>query len=198
MIFDDIPDDYQMGSFLISGKVPDMSYLGVMKYLRSEKVSKEFEENDFYSKEVLSHLALDYLYSALFLHKGIISDRGKGIASFYLIPCAYLCKHSVELKTKECLLEKYGKIEPSHLITELWKTLDEKEVPQYDDFNIFIQELEKMDKNEMALRYGVSIKLEPLSEDFKFDIDTLLSNTKYFFNVVDEYIICKYKYRVKE
>ena len=26
----------------------------------------------------------------------------------------------------------------------------------------------------------------------------LLANTKYFFNVVDEFIICKYRYRVKE
>ena len=47
------------------------------------------------------------------------------------------------------------------------------------------------------LRYGVSVKLEPLQEEFKFDIDMLLANTKYFFNVVDEFIVCKYRYRVK-
>ena len=57
---------------------------------------------------------------------------------------------------------------------------------------------EYLPKNEMALRYGVSVKLEPLQEEFKFDIDMLLANTKYFFNVVDEFIICKYRYRVKE
>ena len=50
-----------------------------------------------------------------------------------------------------------------------------------------------IDKNEMALRYGVSVKLEPLQEDFIFDIDALLNNTKFFFNVVDEFIICKYR-----
>ena len=27
------------------------------------------------------------------------------------------------------------------------------------------------------------------------DIDALLNNTKFFFNVVDEYIVCKYRYK---
>ena len=111
MIFDDVPDDYQVGKFLLSGQVPDLSFLSVMKHLRDIKVADEFEDNDYYSKEVLSHLAIDYLYSALLLHKGILADRGTEVVSLYLIPCAYLCKHSVELKLKECLLEKYGRIE---------------------------------------------------------------------------------------
>lgn len=76
--------------------------------------------------------------------------------------------------------------------------MNEKELAQYGVIDSFIQELEAMDKNEMALRYGVSVKLEPLQEEFKFDIDMLLANTKYFFNVVDEFIVCKYRYRVKE
>ena len=76
--------------------------------------------------------------------------------------------------------------------------MNEKELAQYGVIDSFIQELEAMDKNEMALRYGVSVKLEPLQEEFKFDIDMLLANTKYLFNVVDEFIVCKYRYRVKE
>lgn len=198
MIFDDVPDDYQMGKFLLSGQVPDLSFLGVMKHLRNIKVADEFEDNDYYSKEVLSHLANDYLYSALLLHKGILADRSTEVVSLYLIPCAYLCKHSVEPKLKECLLEKYGRIEQSHSVAKLWSVLNEKELAQYGVIDSFIQELEAMDKNEMALRYGVSVKLEPLQEEFKFDIDMLLANTKYFFNVVDEFIVCKYRYRVKE
>lgn len=149
-------------------------------------------------EDVLSHLANDYLYSALLLHKGILADRSTEVVSLYLIPCAYLCKHSVELKLKECLLEKYGRIEQSHSVAKLWSVLNEKELAQYGVIDSFIQELEAMDKNEMALRYGVSVKLEPLQEEFKFDIDMLLANTKYFFNVVDEFIVCKYRYRVKE
>ena len=143
-------------------------------------------------------VSCSHLYSALLLHKGILADRGTKVVSLYLIPCAYLCKHSVELKLKECLLEKHGRIEPSHSVAKLWNALDEKELAQYGVIDSFIQELEAMDKNEMALRYGVSVKLEPLQEEFKFDIDMLLANTKYFFNVVDEFIICKYRYRVKE
>jgi len=195
MIFDDMPDDYQMRQFLLSDKVRDLSYLGVMKYLRDLKIADEFQDNDFYSKEVLSHLAFDYLYSALLLHKGVLADRGTNVVSLYLIPCAYMCKHSVELKLKECLLEKYKKIQQSHSVLELWHLLDEKELKQYASINSFIQELETMDKNEMALRYGVSVALEPLKEKFKFDIDILLANTKFFFNVVDEFIICKYRYK---
>ena len=131
MIFDDVPDDYQMGKFLLSGQVPDLSFLGVMKHLRNIKVADEFEDNDYYSKEVLSHLANDYLYSALLLHKGILADRSTEVVSLYLIPCAYLCKHSVELKLKECLLEKYGRIEQSHSVAKLWSVLNEKELAQY-------------------------------------------------------------------
>ena len=197
MIFDDMPDDYQMRQFLLSEKVTDLSYLGVMNYLRNINAADEFQDNNFYSKEVLSHLAFDYLFSALLLHKGVLADRGKSVVSPSLIPCAYLCKHSVELKLKECLLEKYKKIQQSHSVLELWNSLDEKGLKQYDNLDFFIKELEMMDKNEMALRYGVSVNLEPLKEDFKFDIDILLDNSKFFFNVVDEYIVCKYRNKLE-
>ena len=198
MIFDDIPDDYQMKKVLLTEKVPDLSYVGIMKHLRSIKVADEFEDNNYYSKEVLSHLAIDYLYSALFLHRGIVEERGAEVVSLYLIPCAYLCKHSVELKLKECLLEKYGSIRKSHCLSELWNYLDERTLIRYEKIDSFIQELEIMDKNEMALRYGVSVQLEPLQEEFKFDVDALLTNTKFLFNVLDEHIVCKYRYRTKE
>ena len=109
-----------------------------------------------------------------------------------------MCKHSVELKIKECLLEKYESIENTHSIAKLWSKLDEKAIPHYEELNSFINELETIDKNEMALRYGVSIKLEPLPENFIFDVDALLSNTKFLFNVIDEHIICKYRHMPKE
>lgn len=195
MIFDDIPDNYKMRKVLLENQFYDLSYVGFMKKLRDSKVEKMFEDNNIYSKEVISHLAIDYLYSALFLQKGIASKRDVSVLSLYLIPCAYLCKHSVELKLKECLLEKYGKIVNSHSIAKLWEVLSEREVIHYEELNFFIEELEAIDKNEMALRYGVSVKLEPLKEDFTFDIDALLNNTKFFFNVVDEHIVCKYRYR---
>ena len=197
MIFDDMPDDYIIRKIITVGRFRDLSYVGAMKLLRKNRISEEFEDNNYYSKEVISHLAMDYLYSALLLQKGIVAKRKDHIVSYYLIPCAYLCKHSVELKLKECLLEKYGNIEKSHSIAKLWDILAEKEVIHYEELNFFIQELETIDKNEMSLRYGVSVKLEPVQEDFMFDIDALLNNTKFFFNVVDEHIVFKYRYKGK-
>lgn len=41
----------------------------------------------------------------------------------------------------------------------------------------------------MALRYGINSKLEPLSENYKFDIDNLINNTMFLFNVLDEYVV---------
>ena len=90
-------------------------------------------------------------------------------------------------------------MEKSHSIAKLWDMLAEKEVVHYKELSFFIRELEAIDTNEIALRYGVSVKLEPVQEDFMFDIDALLNNTKFFFNVVDEYIVCKYRYkRIKD
>lgn len=194
MIFDDIPDDYQIKRVIFDDKVYDLSYLGVMKHLRDNKVAEEFEDNTFYSSEVISHMALDYLNSAIYLQKGIIADRGQDCVSYYLIPCAYLCKHSIELKLKECLLSKGEKELKGHSVLALWNKLNETSVPNYDKLQDFITEVEKIDNNEMALRYGISKGLEPLTEKFKFDVDNLISNTMFLFNILDEYIICKYKY----
>lgn len=199
MIFDDMPDNYRVQNVLVARAIQDLSYTAIMKHLRKAKAAEEFEDNSFYSKEVLSHLAIDYLFSALYLQKGIVADRSEeNVISLYVVPCAYLCKHSVELKIKECLLEKYESIENTHSIAKLWSKLDEKAIPHYEELNSFINELETIDKNEMALRYGVSIKLEPLPENFIFDVDALLSNTKFLFNVIDEHIICKYRHMPKE
>lgn len=195
MIFDDMPDDYLIRKILLDNGFQDVSHVGFMKQLRKSKRIKAFDDNIIYSKEVISHLALDYLDSALFLQRGIVEEREINIVSTYLIPCAFLCKHSVELKLKECLLEKYGNVEKSHGIAKLWDMLAEKEVVHYKELSFFIRELEAIDINEIALRYGVSVKLEPVQEDFMFDIDALLNNTKFFFNVVDEYIVCKYRYK---
>ena len=90
----------------MNDKVYDLSYLGVMKHLRTIKAGEEFDDNIFYSSKVLSHLALDYLNSARFLYQGIVADRDGNTVTYYLIPCAFLCKHSIELKIKECLINK--------------------------------------------------------------------------------------------
>lgn len=194
MIFDDIPDEYQIRKVILEDKVYDLSYLGIMKHLRDNRVAEEFADNTFYSSEVISHMALDYLNSAMYLQKGIIADRGQDLVSYYVIPCAFLCKHSIELKLKECLLTMGERELKGHSVLVLWDKLNKADIPQYDKLRGFITEVEKIDNNEMALRYGISKGLEPLQEKFKFDVDNLISNTMYLFNVLDEYIICKYRY----
>ena len=92
MIFDDISDQYKMQRVLIDKDIQEISYTAFMKQLRNAKVAEEFEDNNYYSREVISHLAIDYLYSALFLQKGIAEKRGKNVLSLYMIPCAYLCR----------------------------------------------------------------------------------------------------------
>ena len=195
MIFDNIPDNYAIKKVLLDGKMIDLSYLTVMKYLKDIKAGEEFEDDQFYSSEILSHMALDYLHSALFLRQGVVADRGKEIASYYFIPCAFLCKHSIELKLKECLLEKGAKKLDGHSVLDLWNKLNETTIPQYEQLRSFIVEVDQIDRNEMALRYGISKQLLPLQESSQFDIDNFLTNTMFLFNIVDEYIICKYRYR---
>ncbi len=196
MVFDGIPDNYQIKRVILKDKVPDLSYVGVMRHLRDCKVSDEFEDNRYYSSEVLSHMALDYLNSAIYLQKGIIDDRGKEIVSYYFIPCAFLCKHSIELKLKECLMLKGVKLN-GHKVSVLWKEIHAPQIPQYDKLSSFIAEVDEIDSNEMALRYGISKNLEPLREKFKFNIDNFILNTMYLFNILDEFVICPYKYNNK-
>ena len=194
MVFDEVPDDYQIQGIILEKGVHDLSYLGVMKYLRDIKADKSFDNNKYYCSEVLSGMALDYLNSARYLLKGVQADRGQDIVTHYFIPCAFLCKHSIELRLKECLLEKGETSLKGHSVRTLWDLLNEPDIPQYDALSMFIAEVEKIDSNEMALRYGISKNLEPLQEKYRFDLDNLISNTMYLFNVLDEFVIFKYRF----
>ena len=80
-----------------------------------------------------------------------------------------------------------------HSVLTLWDKLNKADLPQYDKLRDFIVDVEKIDKNEMALRYGIFKTLEPLQEKFKFDVDNLISNTMFLFNILEEYIIYKYR-----
>lgn len=195
MIFDNIPDDYKMQKVLTGDKFADWSYVGIMKHLRIIEAGDEFFDKKFYSTEVLSHMAMDYIKSAQYLYSGIVGDRDGNTVSYYLVPCAFACKHSIELKLKECQIEKGFEKLKGHSVLEVWKALDEMNIPHAADITSFLEEVEKIDNNEMALRYGIGKNLEPLQEKFKFDIDTLLTNTMFLFNVLDEYVIYKYKFK---
>lgn len=195
MLFDNIPDDYKMQKVLTGDKFADWSYVGIMKHLRTIEVRDEFSNNKFYATEVLSHMAMDYLKSAQYLYSGIVGDRDGNIVSHYLVPCAFACKHSIELKLKECQIEKGFEKLKGHSVLEVWNALDERDIPHSKEITAFLWEVEKIDKNEMALRYGIGKKLEPLQEKFKFDIDSLITNTMFLFNILDEYVIHKYRFK---
>ncbi|MCR5095915.1 MAG: hypothetical protein K6A70_04170 [Erysipelotrichaceae bacterium] len=195
VVFESIPDDYEMKTILTGDKFSDLSYVGIMKHLRTEKV-EDFSDPQIYSAEVLSHMAMDYIMSARYLYDVIVNDRDGETVSYYTIPCAFACKHSIELKLKECQIVKGTKSLSGHSVIKIWNDLDEKSIPHADDIKNFLEEVEKIDNNEMALRYGVSKNMNPLQEEYKFNIDSLISNTMFLFNVLDEYVIDKYRYKV--
>ena len=92
------------------------------------------------------------------------------------------------LQTGKCLLSMGEKELKGHSVLTLWDKLNKEGLPQYDKLRAFIVEVEKIDNNEMALRYGISKGLEPLQEKFKFDVDNLISNTMFLFNILEEYV----------
>lgn len=146
MIFDNIPDDYKMQTVLTGDKFADWSYVGIMKHLRTIEANNVFLNNKFYATEVLSHMAMDYLKSAQYLYGGIVGDRDGNTVSYYLIPCAFACKHSIELKLKECQIEKgFDKLK-GHSVLEVWNALDEIDIPHSNEIIVFLEEVEKIDK----------------------------------------------------
>ena len=53
-----------------------------------------------------------------------------------------------------------------------------------DKLNKFIQEVNAMDENETVMRYGLDKNLKLLKEKYLIDVDALIENTKYLFNVM--------------
>lgn len=191
MVFDEIPDEYQIVPIILDGFL-DYSFLGIAKHLRDIGI-KEYNDNYYYSEEVLSNLALDYLNSAIYLKEAVINDRNEDeiIASCYFIPAAFLCKHSLELKIKECLLKQGLKTLTGHNVLHLWNKVQKDSIPRADQLTQFLYDVEKIDINEMALRYGVNKDCTPIKETQKFDIIGMIANSMFFFNIVDEYVITK-------
>lgn len=198
MVFDEIPDGFVVKTiFTNDKKFVDLSYLGIYKHLTEQYADKdlkgydlgiEFQNKNWVGTEVFKHLSLDYLNSAIFLRCGINDDRGEDMATYYLVPCAFLCKHSIELALKFCLLSKGKTNFQGHNVVKLWEMLDETQIPSYKELSNFINEIEQIDYSETALRYGIDKKMQFLPSNLYFDIDCLLSNTMFFFNIVDEYI----------
>ena len=203
-----IPDDYKIQSIITHGFI-DFHYAGILKALSDKyknvdfkKESKyalgiEFTNKDFYVEEMMSHLASDYLNSALLLAKAVLNDRKQEerICSSYVIPCAFCCKHAIELKLKYCLFIQGVDDIKSHNILKLWESVKKTYIPNIDSIENFLKEVNKIDPNEMTLRYNISNKLTPLSEKLQFDVVMMIQNTMFLFNILEEYVIYKCRNR---
>lgn len=194
--YESIPDNYDIKSCLTNGY--DLSYAGFMKMMVKKYKNKisEFQNKDWYGQEIIEHQAYDFLASAKFLRNGLNVDRDGNTVSNYVIPCAYCCRHAVELYLKYCALVKgvESKKLICHKITDLWDIIDEKDIPRYDKITAYIQELDIIDENGMALRYGLNKSFDIPNENFQFNVDIMICNTMYLINVLDEFVIRPYQY----
>ena len=199
MVFDSIPDDYQVESiFVFDDMFPDLSYLGILGHLKEYysqrnlteyELGVEFRDDEWFRQELFENMALDYLYSARFLWQRINAERNQDVVSRYLIPCTFLCKHAMELYIKRCLLSKGIKRFRSHSVKKLWEMLDAESIPDYNRLTAFVEEVEKVDCSEMALRYGLGNDLNLISSNLHYDIDRLLTNAMYMFNVLNKHVL---------
>ena len=193
--YDEIPDDYKIRSCLENG---DLSYTGFMKSIikKYRKTKVDFQNKNWYGSEITKHQAYDFLASSRFLCNGLMLDKKRNVVSNYVIPCAYCCRHAVELYLKYCALVKglTPKKLICHKITDLWNMIDEKDIPHYNEITTYIKELDIIDENGMALRYGLNKSFDIPNEDFQFNIDIMICNAMYLINVLDEFVISKFKY----
>lgn len=203
--YESIPDNYEIKSCLNNGY--DLSYVSVMKMLFEKYKNKtfesayelgiEFQNKDWCRQEIIKNQAFAFLESAIYLCTGVNSERDGETISNYVIPCAYCCRQAMELFLKYCALVKGIETKKliCHKLVKLWNIVDEKYIPNYDKLTNYIQELDTIDENGMALRYGLDKSFDIPKENFEFNIDIMIHNSMYLINVLEEYVICKYKHR---
>ena len=187
--FEEIQEEYEISTIFLDG-FKDVSYLGFIREL--SECSDDFKkilkgDESAVGADILSHLAYDYLKSAIILQKAIKDDRcGPNIiVSYYVIPCIFCCRHAIELKLKQCVYNINKETTNNHIIIDLWESIVCKKTGKgIDKLNKFIQEVNAMDENEIVMRYGLDKNLKLLKEKYLIDIDALIENTKYLFNVM--------------
>ena len=195
VLFGELPDDYEFKDCTCKPSVLNLtSELMAMNVLLNKNMIPDIE----YQIHSFRELALDYVVSADKLreafHNGIKSiNGGYSFNPRFFIPCAYACRHSIELLLKYAILLKTRNLDvlkSNHWIEKLWIEFQN----HYTDERIsmlqqFINMIKVIDDDGIKLRYNFDKNGNPYSIDsYYFDVDILMDNTKYFFNVVDEII----------
>lgn len=186
--FEEVPEEYEIKTIKLNN-IRDLSYLGYIRKLSDDDAFKQFYNDNEAPMvaDIVSHLAMDYLKSAISLQNSILKDRNGPhlVVSRYSIPCIFCCRHAIELKLKQCVFKITNEKPSDHSIIKLWaKLISTKFGSRIMKLNPFIQEVNAMDGNEIVMRYGMDKDLKLLKEDYLIDVDALIQNTKYLFNVM--------------
>jgi len=182
-----ISDAYKMQKMISDEEncVYDYSSLSVMPY-----INKHVNMKGYYPNVVFQLLSNEYLESALVLSQRVIEEReinsSECVAlSLYTTPCAFLCRHAIELKLKQCLCDQGNADFATHDLVELWNKIE-----RYDlDNNIvcsidsFIKDMKFVDQTEQSLRYGVDKNGDPMPYG-NFNCVAIINNTKFLFNQI--------------
>lgn len=184
----EVPENFDVKSCLKNGY--DISGTGLFRSLAE---IDRYKNKDDYNTKILLSQVFDFLTSALLLQEGLKKERMTDTFTHYMIPCAFCCRHAIELCLKYCALEKgifYKKL-ICHRLIDLWNILDVKMIPYYDEFTSYIEELDYIDANSMALRYGLNTEFEITEEDFQFNVDIMIDNAKYLIGVLEKFFVNK-------
>ena len=164
---------------------------GTVKEINGEVVTENEHtlNGKEYSEQLFSYLSKEYMDSALILAQCILQERkenveGNDAVSSYVNPCAFLCRHAIELKIKQCLYQQDHEEIKTHKLNELWKMLN-KEILSEDVINQlgdYIKEISQIDDNGESIRYGTGHNLLPINSKTDYDCIALVQNGMFLFN----------------
>ena len=160
-----------------------------------EEDSKIILENEHlyngneYSNTLYMYLASEYMDSAMALAKLVLEERKKiktdgAFLSSYANPCAFLCRHAIELKFKQCLAKQGTLDTKHHNLTDLWEKIDKNKLDSdtITQLTNFIGEISEIDPNGESIRYGTDKQALPIKEKTDYDCIALVVNSMYLFN----------------
>lgn len=194
----DIPDDYTIKS--IFGNGIDLSNVYIIDKINNNLLVAGYSE-DAIGMRLLEMQYNNFIESAIVLRNAVNLDRkhnndNKDIMtiSFYVIPCAYCIRHSIELYLKYCILMSNLTIDKNnlnntHKLVNLWNILNPTYIHNYKKLDNFIKEMNTIDENGTILRYITNKQFHKTPNSFEFNIDIMIDNTKYLVNILDEFII---------